>query len=216
VDPRDCLLVPFGGGGPLHCCGLAGQLGMTRIFVPPHAGALSALGLAITAERRERLTSVLQLTSDLDGAAVARLLADSATGVAAASGWDRRWIARARYAGQGHELDVPVVQGDDGAAIAERFAAVHRQRNGFLLGAPVELVALRHVASGAPHPVRFARHAGSRWSEDHRVDDGGTFDAELRDGDVVALPGATLRVTAGWRGRPHPSGGWLLERSANG
>jgi hypothetical protein len=29
---------------------------------------------------------------------------------------------------------------------------------------------------------------------------------------VVALPGATLRVAAGWRGTPHDTGGWMLER----
>jgi hypothetical protein len=38
------------------------------------------------------------------------------------------------------------------------------------------------------------------------------FEALLSGGDVVALPGATLRVTKGWHGEPHPSGGWLLER----
>ena len=212
VDPRGCVLVPFGGGGPLHGCGLAEQLGITRIFVPPHAGALSALGLAITSERREQLISVLRLASELDGTAVDELLESSAAHVVAEERWDRRWIARARYVGQGHELDLRVHRGDDGAAIAERFGILHRERNGFVLGAPVEVVALRHVASGDPHPVRFARHEGSGWRSDHRVDDGGTFDAELHGGDVVALPGATVRVTDGWRGVPHPSGGWLLER----
>jgi len=215
VDPRGCILVPFGGGGPLHCCGLAEQLGMTRIFVPPHAGALSALGLAITAERRDQLVSVLRLASDLDASNVEALMTVSAANVRAESNWDRRWIARARYAGQGHELDVALQRGDDGAAIAQRFGASHRRRNGFILRAPVEIVALRHVASGQPHPVRFSRHESSHWRDDHRVDDGGTFAAELRDGDVVTLPGATLRVTAGWRGVPHATGGWLLERSAS-
>lgn len=214
VDPRSCVLVPFGGGGPLHCCGLAEQLGITRIFVPPHAGALSALGLAITAERREQHVSVLRLASELDRAAVDELLASSAARVAAESAWDRRWIARARYAGQGHEVDVPIHRGDAGATIAQRFATVHLERNGFVLDTAVEIVALRHVASGKPHPVRFARHDASGWRNDHRVDDGGTFDAELHGGDVVALPGATLRVAEGWRGVPHPSGGWLLERDS--
>jgi N-methylhydantoinase A len=211
VDPRGCVLVPFGGGGPLHCCGLADQLGITRIFVPPHAGALSALGLAITAERREQLVSVLRLASELRGVDVARLLERSASGVSEGEQWDRRWVARARYAGQGHELDVAVHPGDEGAAIAERFGEFHGARNGFTLEAPVEIVGLRHVASGVPHPVRFARHEGSSWRDESRVDDGGTFAAELRAGDVVALSGATLRVTDGWRGMPHATGGWLLE-----
>jgi N-methylhydantoinase A len=211
VDPRGCVLVPFGGGGPLHCCGLADQLGITRIFVPPHAGVLSALGLAITAERREQLVSVLRLASELDGREVTRLLERSASGVMDGE-WERRWMARARYVGQGHELDVPVHPDDDGAAIAARFGVLHGARNGFTLEAPVEIVGLRHVASGAPHPVRFARHHGSAWRENSQVDDGGTFIAGLRAGDIVALPGATLRVTDRWRGIPHPTGGWLLEQ----
>jgi N-methylhydantoinase A len=214
VDPRGCVLVPFGGGGPLHCCGLADQLGITRIFVPPHAGVLSALGLAITAERRERLISVLRPASGLDDAAVCALLDEAALGVDAGSDWERRWSARARYLGQGHELDVPVQQGDDGMAIAQRFDALHRARNGFTLPAPMEIVGVRHVASGPAHAVHFERYSGSAWRDDHHVDDGGDFDATLRAGDVVVLPGATLRVTAGWQGSPHPTGGWLLERSA--
>lgn len=212
VDPRACVLVPFGGGGPLHCCGLAEQLGITRIFVPPHAGALSALGLAITAERREQLISVLQLASELDLAAVNGLLESSARDVTGGTEWDRRWSARARYAGQGHELDVPVRRGDAGADIARRFSMLHRERNGFALEVPVEIVALRHVATGSAHAVQFQRRGASTWRTDHRVDDGGTFDALLSGGDVVALPGATLRVTSGWRGVPHLTGGWILER----
>jgi len=46
------------------------------------------------------------------------------------------------------------------------------------------------------------------------VDDGGSFEARLSAGAVVVLPGATLRVTPGWVGTPHPTGGWLLEREA--
>jgi N-methylhydantoinase A len=212
VDPRGCVLVPFGGGGPLHCCGLAEQLGITRIFVPPHAGVLSAVGLAITAERRERLISVLRLASDLDVASLDAARAAAALGVAAGESWERRWSARARYVGQGFELDVPVRTGDDGAAITARFGALHQERNGFTLGAPVEIVALRYVVSGPAHPVQFARHGSTTWSETNRVDDGGTFDARLGANNVVVLPGATLRITSGWHASPHPTGGWLLER----
>ena len=59
---------------------------------------------------------------------------------------------------------------------------------------------------------RFARHVASAWRDDRRIDDGGIFDARLAGGDVVTLPGATLRVTPGWTGAPHATGGWLLER----
>ncbi len=212
VDPRDCVLVPFGGGGPLHCCGLAEQLGMRTIFVPPHAGVLSALGLAITAERRERMVSVLALAERLDTPALARELARAAEGVAAEQGWQRSWVARVRYVGQGHELDVPVLQDDDGAVLAARFTTLHAQRNGFTLDAPAEIIGVRHLASGPAHAVRFERAAASRWSDSRPLDDGGRFEARLAGPFVVALPGATLRIAPGWRGVPHDTGGWLLER----
>src|SRR5207248_2450776 len=51
VDPRRMALIPFGGAGPLFGCALADALGMRTVVVPPHPGALSALGLAAAAER---------------------------------------------------------------------------------------------------------------------------------------------------------------------
>ena len=34
LDPRDFTLAAFGGGGPLHACALAGELGIARVLVP--------------------------------------------------------------------------------------------------------------------------------------------------------------------------------------
>ena len=212
VNPRDCVLVPFGGGGPLHACGLADQLGMRSIFVPPHAGVLSAVGLAITPERRERMVSVLMRADALDHDAVRGALDRAADGVADDPSWSREWTARMRYVGQGHELDVPAQPGDDGAALAGRFAALHAQRNGFTLDTPAELIGVRHIASGAAHPITFARTGVSSWHINSAIDDGGCFDASLAGPSVVALAGATLRIARGWNGSPHPTGGWLLTR----
>ena len=215
VNPRDCVLVPFGGGGPLHACGLAEQLGMRTIFVPPHAGVLSALGLAITPERRERMVSVLARADVLDAAALRTALQRAADGVADGGNWQRAWTARMRYVGQGHELDVAAHDGEDGAALAVRFATLHAQRNGFTLQAPAELIGVRHVASGEAHPIRFERQGISAWSESSRVDDGGRIDARLIGPAIVTLPGATLRIASGWTGTAHPSGGWLLTRDGD-
>ena len=212
VNPRDCVLVPFGGGGPLHACGLADQLGMRTIFVPPHAGVLSAVGLAITPERRERMVSVLARADALDGAALRAALSHAAEGVADDAAWDRSWTARMRYVGQGHELDVAAFEDDDGDTLARRFTALHAQRNGFTLDAPAEVIGVRHVASGPAHPIAFARAAHSTWSLSRAVDDGGTFSARITGPAVIMLSGATLRITAGWIGEPHPTGGWILER----
>ena len=45
-DPRDFILVPFGGAGGLHAVDLARALGIPRVIVPRSPGALSAIGVA--------------------------------------------------------------------------------------------------------------------------------------------------------------------------
>jgi N-methylhydantoinase A/oxoprolinase/acetone carboxylase beta subunit len=127
----------------------------------------------------------------------------AADGVEAGSDWERRWVARVRYAGQGHELDVLVREGDDGATLAERFAVLHAARNGFTLDTAAEVIGMRHVASGPAHPVRFGPGGEGRREN-----------APRRGPAVIALRGATLRVADGWRATPHETGGWLLERGA--
>src|SRR5206468_6860419 len=78
IDPRQCALIAFGGGGPLHACGLADMLGITRVVVPPHAGVLSALGLAMAAERREVMRSVMRALDKWSDAERLALLGDLA------------------------------------------------------------------------------------------------------------------------------------------
>jgi 5-oxoprolinase (ATP-hydrolysing) len=44
-DPREFAMLSFGGAGGLHCCGVARELGISRIVVPRAASTFSALGL---------------------------------------------------------------------------------------------------------------------------------------------------------------------------
>jgi N-methylhydantoinase A len=44
-DPRDYVLVPFGGAGPLHAAHIAADLSLKTIVVPPASGVISAYGL---------------------------------------------------------------------------------------------------------------------------------------------------------------------------
>jgi N-methylhydantoinase A len=44
-DPREHLIVAFGGSGPVHAVGIADLLGVSRVLVPFGAGVLSAAGL---------------------------------------------------------------------------------------------------------------------------------------------------------------------------
>ena len=212
VDPRHCALVAFGGGGPLHACALADALAMRTVIVPPFAGVLSAVGLAIAPGRREVSASLLTAAGALDAPAFAAACEALAARV---TGRDRTWVVRARYEGQGHELEVRAAPGDSGDDIAARFEQTHRARYGFGLPRAVECVALRHVASDPGARAEFARDPGApAFDALRRVDLGGPAADTVVDGPAtVVLSDATLWVAAGWRATALDLGGWRLDRA---
>jgi N-methylhydantoinase A len=196
VDPRECTLVAFGGGGPLHGCGLAEQIGVTRVLVPPHAGVLSAVGLALARERREAMTSVMQRTDAPTNDSLYEIIEELAGRLDGGTKWIHASIARARYVGQGHELDVPVASGDL-TATAAAFEVTHESLFGYRLQRPVEIVSVRHTVSGEGRDVKLS---------------GGKADEKLVGPASLALPDATMHVAAGWTARSLEIGGWMLER----
>ena len=103
-----------------------------------------------------------------------------------------------RYRGQGHELEIPVVSGDDGAVLARRFAEAHAARYGFTLPAEAEVVALRHEAGEPARSVRFQREQAA---------------SAVTGPATLALSDATLFVAEGWTATPLDIGGWMLERA---
>jgi N-methylhydantoinase A len=211
VDPRGIPLIAFGGGGPLHACGLAERLGMRQVIVPPHAGVLSAVGLALAPERRERLASCVVQADAMSDDAMAALLTQSAASLGAGIGsLEARWWLRARYVGQGYELDVPVQPGDAVHGVVSRFVERHHQRAGFVLDRAVEFISARTTLSSAPWPVRFVRPERNG-AVSHDIDDGRAMQRTLTGSAVVRLPDATMRVAPGWSARALETGGWLLE-----
>ena len=58
-DPRQCTLVAFGGGGPLHACSLARALRIPRVLVPAMPGALSAVGILLADAVRDYSRTVM-------------------------------------------------------------------------------------------------------------------------------------------------------------
>jgi N-methylhydantoinase A len=119
-DPRECVLVAFGGAGPLHACALAEELGIDTVLVPEAAGVLSALGLAIADERRDAVRTVL-------------------APLAEAGEVPQEGEADLRYRGQSFELTVPL-----GKELAERFHRAHEERYGYAdRSREIELVAIR-------------------------------------------------------------------------
>lgn len=211
VDPRGCALVAFGGGGPLHACALADALSIPEVIVPPFAGVLSAVGLALASERHEVAASLLTPCATLTADRLSHEVAQLAAKV---EGSERRTFARMRYKGQGHELDVPLHALDSGPSLAARFAALHGARYGFTLPTDAEVVALRHEAGEPAREAQFVRDP-SRPSYDGatHTDAGGPARGVIVIGpQAIALPDATLWVAAGWRADALDTGGWRLTR----
>jgi N-methylhydantoinase A len=58
-NPREFVLVCFGGAGPLHACSLARALEIPRVLVPAMPGALSALGILMSDVVRDYSRTVM-------------------------------------------------------------------------------------------------------------------------------------------------------------
>jgi N-methylhydantoinase A len=214
VDPRRCVLVAFGGAGPLHACGLADALGMTRILVPPHAGVLSALGLAVAPARRSAMRSVMRETAALSDAVLTRMVSELAAHSGIAPGRRLAPVARMRFRGQGHELEVAFDAADSVEALVRHFIERHQARYGFVLPVAPQIVSVRTTVSDNALPITLSRTQGAGWDAATGWDDGGASEARVSGRQVIALPDATLLVSAGWTARALPLGGWLMERDA--
>ena len=75
-DPRDFVLFPFGGAGPLHAAGLARELGIPRLLIPARPGITNALGCAVADLRRDYVNTVNQPVAMLDASIVERILGE--------------------------------------------------------------------------------------------------------------------------------------------
>ena len=43
-NPKNFVILSYGGGGPIHACGYASEIGVSRILIPPFSSVFSALG----------------------------------------------------------------------------------------------------------------------------------------------------------------------------
>ena len=161
-DPRDYALFAFGGNGGLFAVGMAAELGMKRVIVPPAAGLFSAFGLLYAEIEHHYSRTVRRLIRGSNAAAidsVYRELEAQADAQLAADGFDadhRRFARSAmlHYRGQIYELEVRVGSGpvDRAAleALAEDFGREHERTYGHRAGAgePVELVTAQVLGRG--------------------------------------------------------------------
>ncbi len=149
-DPRESVLVAFGGAGALHATRLARRLGMKKVLVPPHSGVLSALGLLMATPRADSVQTVMLsegtqgLTEQL--ARVGHEAGGRYQSMFGAECGDIRLTLDVRYIGQSHELEI--TGSDQWVDVVDRFHVAHAERFGFKRDERVEVVNVRAVASG--------------------------------------------------------------------
>jgi N-methylhydantoinase A len=159
IDPRSFSLVAFGGAGPLHAPYIARELDVPRVLVPPRPGILSAIGLLHSDVRRTAsrtvLTGLQETTPDEVASTFRSLEREVRRGLSVADDAGTEWMVDVRFAGQAYELRVPLpkdVTGSSLADLADRFRRRHREKYGFEMESPLELVTCR-VALVAPTDV---------------------------------------------------------------
>lgn len=153
TDPRERILVSFGGAGGLHVCELAELLDMRTAMVPVHGGVLSALGMLVARPGRQLSRTLIGLLQDVPADEIELILTGlRRQGVKAlrdegfdATACDALASADLRYAGQSHTLNLPW-RGQE--ATGEDFHRLHQQHYGHRLALPVELVNLRQWVRG--------------------------------------------------------------------
>ena len=152
-DPRQAVLVAFGGAGPLHACHLAAKLRVGRVVVPLRAGVLSALGLLVAPPAYDIVRTHKVPLGELDAAATGALMEEMAAAIAALLGrLDSEGELRFRrgvdvgYVGQSYQVTVPVDGAFDCEAVWQRFANLYREKYGYFYDdVPAEIVNLRVV-----------------------------------------------------------------------
>ena len=65
-DPRDFVLFPFGGAGPLHAASLARELGIPRLLIPARPGITNALGCVVADLRHDFVNTVNKPVQEVD------------------------------------------------------------------------------------------------------------------------------------------------------
>ena len=241
-DPADFALVAFGGAGPLHACEVASELGVETVIVPAAPGVLSASGmlhadvtkdlarglmLRVPASASGALDPLSAAFADLDAQARAALAADGY----------RRGVriersADLRYAGQSHELTVPLGRSLGASALRGALAEAHRERFGHAdpeRDAEIVVARVKARAAGfrsetqaspehgvtldeAVSTVVWDRPRRTRILDRHAIEPAGVEGPAI----LTQLDTTTL-VPPGWRARPDPeASGNLILREIGG
>ena len=166
LDPRDFVLVAFGGAGPPHVSDLMTDASIPRGLVPNFPGQFSALGFIMADARVDRHRTVQLNSRFFDrerAAATMSALVKECIADLAAQGHTDVVIARSvemRYLGQNHELEIPAdVETFSDAEVTRLLAAfhdLHEARFGFRLADHIEIVNFLVTGIAQDRPARIS------------------------------------------------------------
>ncbi|MFM8681341.1 MAG: hydantoinase/oxoprolinase family protein, partial [Alphaproteobacteria bacterium] len=224
-DPRDYVLMPFGGAGPLHAAHIAAELGVQRICVPPNPGVISAYGLIVADFTKYAAVTQKMPIDDgpVAGLALFRRLERELAAEFRAMGFGGElaftYTAEMRFVGQAFEVAVGFTAEDVAGltrdTLLKAFEEAHYRVYFHGIGASqkVEIVSLRVGASvpAAASPALSEPRGGDTSVATHPLyDSGGWIDCRhvpaasiARGGDVagpaiVSGATATTYVPKGW------------------
>lgn len=164
IDPRDNVLVPYGGAGPLHAVQVARELGIRKVVVPPNSGVISAYGLLASDFVQYETMTRRGLLDDTAGERLREIHAEMRRGAlarASAMGLEGKlrfdFVVDMRFVGQAFEVPMPLseeqIASADGASLKAMFGELHQKL--FFFGAeaskPIEYVSFR-MGLTAPLP----------------------------------------------------------------
>jgi N-methylhydantoinase A/oxoprolinase/acetone carboxylase beta subunit len=234
IDPRGYTLLPLGGGGPMHACALADDLGIMSIVVPAHPGVLSAAGLLGAPVEHEVSAAFPCPLASLDPTALNTALLDldercrslmQAEGINDA---EVRHYADVCYIGQSFHLEVPIVS-RDASALYDAFLAAHARVYGHSTNVPAKIVNLRSVHRStigavaidaapviAAHPpgVRTIRIGAGLVQAAIWQRDAITPETTISGPAIIEQADTTTLVEPDWTARRAKGGALLLERTA--
>ena len=162
IDPRDAVLIAYGGGGPQHAAYVAAELGIGTIAIPAHAGAFSAFGLLLAEmETTAQASIVMPLAEAIVSSRVEDLFAvlvcdaHERLNVEAPIVIVDKYYVGLRYEGQSHEVQIEWLA-DSLEMMVNRFEGEHFRLFGTRLGRPVEAVDI-WVTSSVPASSEIPR-----------------------------------------------------------
>ena len=170
-DPRRYAMLPFGGNGPLFAAGMARELQMKHIVVPPSPGLFSSFGLLYADIEHHYSRTVQRVIRDMDPSLLTEVwstLEKQAREQLRIDGFSEtqmrfRRAANMHYKGQIFELTVPAPNGSfDAEKIAQLedlFGQEHERTYGHRAGPeePVELVNAQLIGMGIPNQSRVPK-----------------------------------------------------------